>query len=65
MGIQAFFEKGSKAGIQTHQADKLNRQLTALNQTATPEQVDVPGWGLHFLAGNMNGYWSIWVHGNW
>ena len=26
-GLQAFFEKGSKAGIQPHHVDKLNRQL--------------------------------------
>ncbi len=46
-GLQAFFEKGSKAGIQPHHADKLNRQLAALNQAAMPEQMDIPGWRLH------------------
>ena len=64
-GIQAFFEKGSKAGIQTHQAEKLNRQLTALNQASAPKQLDVPGWRLHLLSGDLNGHWSIWVNGNW
>ena len=64
-GLKAFFEKGSKAGIQPHQADKLNRQLAALNQATAPEQMDVPGWRLHLLGGDLNGYWSIWVNGNW
>lgn len=64
-GLQAFFEKGSKAGTQPHQADKLNRQLTALNQAAAPEQMDIPGWRLHALAGDLNGHWSVWVNGNW
>ena len=64
-GLQAFFEKGSKAGIQPHQADKLNRQLTALNQASVPEQMDIPGWRLHSLGGSLSGHWSIWVNGNW
>jgi proteic killer suppression protein len=64
-GLKAFFESGSKAGIQPHQADKLNRQLTALNQAALPEQMDVPGWKLHSLGGDLKGHWSVWVNGNW
>ena len=64
-GLQAFFERGSKAGIQTHQAEKLNRQLTALNQASAAKQMDVPGWRLHLLGGDLNGHWSIWVNGNW
>ena len=61
-GLQAFFEKGSKAGIQPHHADKLNRQLAALNQAAMPEQMDIPGWRLHSLSGGLNGHWSVWTN---
>ena len=64
-GLQAFFEKGSKAGIQPHHADKLNRQLVALNQAAMPEQMDIPGWRLQSLSGGLNGHWSVWINGNW
>ena len=65
MGLQDFFNKGSKAGIQPDQADKLNRQLTALNQASVSEQMDIPGWRLHSLDGSLSGHWSIWVNGNW
>ena len=64
-GLQTFFEKGSKAGIQPHHAEKLNRQLTALNQAAAPAQMDIPGWRLHALSGGLTGHWSVWVNGNW
>ena len=64
-GLQTFFERGSKAGIQPHHAEKLNRQLTALNQAAAPAQMDIPGWRLHALSGGLNGLWSVWVNGNW
>ena len=64
-GLQAFFETGSKAGIQPHHADKLIRQLAALNQATMPEQMDIPGWRLHSLSGGLNGHWSVWINGNW
>jgi toxin HigB-1 len=64
-GLQAFFEKGSKAGIQPHHAEKLNRQLAALSQAAMPDQMDILGWRLHSLSGDLNGHWSVWVNGNW
>ena len=64
-GLQAFFDRGSKAGIQPHHADKLNRQLAALNQASAAEQMDVPGWRLHSLSGSLSSHWSIWIIGNW
>lgn len=27
--------------------------------------MNIPGWGLHPLAGRQSGHWSIWVNGNW
>lgn len=27
--------------------------------------MNVPGWGLHFLSGNLAGHYSVTVNGNW
>lgn len=27
--------------------------------------MNVPGWNLHVLSGDMKGHWSVWVNGNW
>ena len=64
-GLQRFFETGSKAGIQPHHIAKLNRQLAALDASAKPKELDIPGWKLHELGGDLKGHWSIWVNGNW
>lgn len=64
-GLQAFFEKGIKAGIQAKHANKLRLQLFALNRAAKPEDLNAPGWRLHPLSGKQAGYWSITVNGNW
>jgi proteic killer suppression protein len=64
-GLQLLFETGRKSGIQPHHAAKLGRLLFALNQASAAEQMDVPGWRLHALAGDLAGHWSVWVSGNW
>lgn len=64
-GLQAFFVKGTKAGIRAHHANKLRLQLFALSRAAKPEDLAAPGWRRHALSGNLAGHWSISVNGNW
>ena len=61
-GLQRFFESGTKRGIQPHHADRLKRQLAKLATARAPNDMNLPGWRLHPLAG---GHWSVWVNGNW
>jgi proteic killer suppression protein len=42
-GLQAFFETGSKAGIQPHHASRLLRQLTRLDIAKGPGDMNLPG----------------------
>lgn len=64
-GLQAFFDTGSKAGIQPHHAPKLARQLARLNAAKVPEDMNLPGWRLHPLVGSLTGHYSVSVNGNW
>jgi len=64
-GLELFFLKGKKSGIQPAHAEKLRRQLFALNCASLPKQMDLPGWRLHPLGGDLAGHWSVWVNGNW
>lgn len=64
-GLRAFFEEGSKAGIQAAHAPRLSRILLRLNSAAEPQNMDVPGWKLHALKGELHGHHSVWVSGNW
>ena len=63
--LQAFFETGSKAGIQPHHASKLARLLTRLHAAKLPEDMNLPGWRLHPLVGGLAGHYSAFVNGNW
>ena len=64
-GIERFFTTGSKSGIQPKHADKLRRQLFALDNSRMAEDMNAPGWRLHQLRGELDGHWSIDVSGNW
>jgi proteic killer suppression protein len=64
-GLESYFRIGSKAGIQPHHATKLRILLTNLDSAKQHSDMNVPGWRLHELTGNLAGYWSISVNGNW
>lgn len=64
-GIKAFFQTGSKAGIQPAHAKRLRLQLTRLNASNGPSDMDSPGWRLHPLKGGLAGHWPVDVSGNW
>lgn len=64
-GLKAFFETGSKAGIQPHHAAKLARQLVRLNVSRESDDMNLPGWRLHALKGDMADHYAVTVNGNW
>jgi len=64
-GLEAFFLRGVKAGIQPAHAPRLGAMLRRLNEAPNPQAMNLPGWRLHALKGNLKGHWSVWVSGNW
>jgi proteic killer suppression protein len=64
-GLEKFFLSGSKAGIQPMHAKKLRLQLTFLDGSSGPDDMNIAGWHLHQLEGDLKDHWSVWVNGNW
>jgi proteic killer suppression protein len=65
-GLQAFFEKGSQAGIQAAHVPRLGAMLRRLNETTNAQGMNLPGWRLHQLKGrDLKGHYSVTVNGNW
>ncbi|GMV02622.1 MAG: type II toxin-antitoxin system RelE/ParE family toxin [Burkholderiaceae bacterium] len=64
-GLRRFFETGSASGVQASHAKRLRMQLAALDTAQRIEDIDVPGFRLHPLKGDMRGRWAIAVSGNW
>ncbi len=44
---------------------KVERILQRLDEITDPEQMALPGYRLHVLSGDLKGFWSVTVNGNW
>jgi proteic killer suppression protein len=64
-GLERFFRTGSKAGIQPKHAERLRKQLFALDNATSAADMNAPGWQLHVLQGHLRGHWAVTVSGNW
>lgn len=64
-GLRDFFAAQSTRGIQAEHAARLTRILGALDVATKPNDMDIPGYRLHPLKGNLVGFWSVTVSGNW
>jgi proteic killer suppression protein len=64
-GLERFFLKGTKPGIQAQHAKRLRLILGRLHASTGPKDMNLPGLSLHELSGNRRGTWSVRVSGNW
>ena len=64
-GLQDFFESGSMHGIQPMHAEKIYNILFALNNAVKFEDINLPGFRLHALKGDMKGFHAVTVQANW
>ena len=64
-GLRRLFETGNTSGVQAAHARRLRMQLAALDTASTVDDMDIPGFRLHPLKGDMQGRWAITVSGNW
>ncbi|MCG9892606.1 MAG: type II toxin-antitoxin system RelE/ParE family toxin [Thermosynechococcaceae cyanobacterium MS004] len=64
-GLQQFFESGTTRGIQASHAKRIRLILARLNAATSPQDMNLPGLGLHELVGQRQGTWSVRVSGNW
>ena len=64
-GLRRLFEAGNPSGVQPIHAKRLRMQLAALDTARAIEDMDIPGFRLHPLKGELQGRWSITVNGNW
>jgi proteic killer suppression protein len=64
-GVERFFRAGATRGIQAKHVARLRRQLAALNESTSPQGMNIPGWRWHPLKGALSGHWAVWVDENW
>jgi len=64
--LQRLFEDGRARGLPPGLTQKLLDVLAALDTAEAVSEVGLfPGWRLHSLKGQLKGFWSITITGNW
>jgi proteic killer suppression protein len=64
-GLKRLYENDDRREVPPQHADKISRMLARLDESTRPQQLNLPGFRLHPLKGDLAGYWSVMVSGNW
>jgi proteic killer suppression protein len=64
-GLKRLFEHDDPSGVKREHADKLRDILSTLHAAPTVVHMDLPGFRLHPLKGQMKGFWAVTVRANW
>ena len=64
-GLERLFVAADARGLTSAHVPKLSRLLNAIDHAERVVDLDVPGWYLHRLKGDMKHLYSLRVSGNW
>jgi proteic killer suppression protein len=63
--LESFFETGSARRLSVQNTERVRRILLAIDDADQPEDLNLPGFYFHMLAGDQKGRYSVRVTGNW
>ena len=64
-GLKRLFERDDPSGVRADQVQRIGSVLAHLDEAKQPRDLALPGHRLHPLRGDLKGYWSMTVSGNW
>ena len=63
--LRRFYLTHERKGLPEAMIGRLAERLSALAAAGEPGDLNLPGYRLHALKGDLAGWWSIRVTGNW
>jgi proteic killer suppression protein len=64
-GLQRLYEEDDPRGVNREHAEKLRDILARLDAAGAVTDMDLPGFRLHPLKGELKGFWAVTVRANW
>ena len=64
-GLRRLYEQDDARGVNAEHSAKLRDILVRLDATSAPTDMDLPGFRLHPLKGELRGFWAVTVRANW
>ena len=64
-GLKRLYQRGDSSKLRADQAQRIALALADLDDASEPADLDLPGYRLHPLKGDLRGFWSILISANW
>ena len=64
-GLKRLFQEGDASGVRADQVARIVDVLAHLETALRPTDINLPGYRMHALKGDLKGYWSVRISGNW
>lgn len=64
-GLRRLYEAGTRRYLRADHVNKIGRILARLDAADEVSNMDLPGFRLHPLRGDMAGFWAVTVQANW
>jgi len=64
-GLRLYFEKGDSSKLQPQHVSKIRLILTRLQAAKVITDMNIPGYGLHQLTGELKNFWAVKVDKNY
>jgi proteic killer suppression protein len=64
-GLKRLYEDDDARGVIAEHTVKLRDILVRLDAASSVDDMDLPGFRLHPLKGEMKGFWAVTVRANW
>jgi proteic killer suppression protein len=64
-GLKRLYERGDRSLIGADILATVERILSVLDAATMPQALDLPGYRLHPLKGELKGFWAVTVRANW
>lgn len=64
-GLKRLYEEDDPRGVVVEHLTKLRNILARLDAAGSTEDMNLPGFNLHALKGELRGFWAVTVRANW
>jgi len=64
-GLKRLYDRDDRSGIRGDLLEMVEDILARLDDAGTPQAMNLPGYRLHPLKGDLKGFWSVTVRANW
>ena len=63
-GLKRLYTRNDRSGLSAEQLPRIMAVMDLLNVANSPKELELPGYHLHPLRGDLRGFWSVRISGN-